>query len=472
MNRVKKNNVKRIIIQALSFAFHNGYIHGWTKGNIYTGTGKVFCVPGLNCYSCPGAIGACPIGSLQAVLDSGKFKFSCYVLGFIGIVGILCGRLVCGFLCPFGFIQDLLNRIPLKKKVKNLPGHKYLRYLRYVILIVFVIVLPMTVLNVAGVGQPWFCEYICPVGTLLGGIPLTAANANLAARIGPRFIWKASLLAVILILSVLSYRPFCKYICPLGSLYGLCNKVSAYRFNVDQSKCIQCGACQKSCGMDIKVWENPNSTECIRCGKCKAVCPNGAISSTWESAVERLRKKDEIDHAPDRHFSAWKLISAIIIFLAGAAMAGGFGYLICYYTSSGMIDGMLSLIMYILLYLPAFACGVMLLIFAIRLFESCSDRSANAELRQMAFVTSAVCALIAILLPLVYELLISAFLSRDMSKLFADYFDMFKTFGLVFVSSVVLPLIALPALKNKASEPTSEDQVAKNADKICEDKKE
>ena len=291
MNKIKKNNTLRIITQAISFAFHNGYINGWMKGKIYAGDNKAVCVPGLNCYSCPGAVGACPIGSLQAVLDGGQFRISCYVLGFIGLVGMLLGRFICGWICPFGFIQDLMNKIPFPKKVKNLPGHKYLKYLRYVVLAVFVIILPMAIKNAAGIGQPWFCEYICPSGTLLGGIPLTLSNASLSGQIGARFIWKVVLLVIFLFGAVVAVRPFCKYICPLGAMYGLCNPVSVFRLNVNKDKCVECGACQKACGMDIKVWQKPNSTECIRCLKCRAACPQGAITTS----LEDLRKKLTID---------------------------------------------------------------------------------------------------------------------------------------------------------------------------------
>jgi len=154
MENLKPHERFRLIIQCISFCFHNGYLRGWLHGKINTGNNKGICVPGLNCYSCPGAVGACPLGSLQAVLDSGKYHISLYVLGFIAGIGVFCGRFVCGWLCPFGLIQDLLHRIPLFKKVKNMPGHKYLRYLRFVLLALFVIILPATVLNAAGSGEP------------------------------------------------------------------------------------------------------------------------------------------------------------------------------------------------------------------------------------------------------------------------------------------------------------------------------
>ena len=175
----KKQKNIRLWFQAAWFAVTNGYAKGFLEGKIYKGQIKYVCVPGLSCYSCPGALGSCPIGSLQAVLDSGKFRVSCYVFGFLLLFGALLGRFVCGWLCPFGLVQDLLHKIPLFRKKKNMPGHRVLKYLRYVILVMFVILLPMTVVGITGMGDPWFCKYICPSGTLLGGLPLLASNPTL-----------------------------------------------------------------------------------------------------------------------------------------------------------------------------------------------------------------------------------------------------------------------------------------------------
>lgn len=287
MDSLKRHNKIRILIQAISFAFSNGYINGWIKGKIYTGDAKKICLPGLNCYSCPGAIYACPIGSLQAVLGARGYKFSLYILGYIGLMGMFFGRLICGWICPFGFLQDLLYKIPLFKKIKNLPGHRFLKYLKYVVLLLFVIGLPLLIIDGSGTGSPWFCEYICPDGTLLGGIPLSIANEEVRLAIGWKFILKMAVLLLIVILAVKSSRPFCKYLCPLGALYSLANPISLYRYEVNREKCVSCGLCQKVCDMDIKVWEKPNSPECIRCGKCKKVCPSGAIISTFDKFKDK-----------------------------------------------------------------------------------------------------------------------------------------------------------------------------------------
>lgn len=262
-------------------AITNGYAAGFAQGTIYTGPLKIVCVPGLNCYSCPGAFGACPIGSLQAVLSSRDYRFSFYVVGFLMAFGAFWGRFICGWLCPFGFIEDLLYKIPFFKKIRSLPGDRYLRYLKYAMLIIFVLLLPLLVVDFIGQGQPWFCKYICPSGTLLAGIPLVLFNDGLRAAAGGLFVWKVSLLAVLILLSIIVYRPFCRYLCPLGAVYGLCNPVSLYRYRVDADACTRCRACERACPMHIPTYKTPNSPECIRCGACKRACPTGAIQSAF-----------------------------------------------------------------------------------------------------------------------------------------------------------------------------------------------
>ena len=210
-------------IQAAATLLTNIHIPNLFKGKIYQGNAKTVCVPGLNCYSCPAATGACPIGAFQAVVGSSKFKFSYYITGFFILLGVTLGRFICGFLCPFGWFQDLLHKIPGKKL--STAKLKPLRYLKYVILIVFVILLPMLVTNSIGMGDPFFC----------------------------------------------------KYICPLGALYSIFNPVSLYKYRVDKDKCIKCGKCAKACQMIVDPVENSNSPECIRCGRCRKACPTNAI---------------------------------------------------------------------------------------------------------------------------------------------------------------------------------------------------
>ena len=277
--RKSTNEWKRHGAQALWALLTNSYLLGFAQGKIYKGKLKSLCVPGLNCYSCPGALGSCPIGAMQAVIGSWNFKFAFYVAGFLMFVGALMGRFVCGWLCPFGLIQDLLNKIPFPKKIGTFKGDKLLRKLKYVIFAVFVILLPLVLVDVLGQGAPYFCKLICPAGTLEGGVPLVLMNKSMQSALGVLYAWKNALLFITVILSILIYRPFCKYICPLGAVYSVFNPVSVFRYRVDKEKCTNCGACAKACKMQVDPVKNANHPECIRCGACKNACPVKAISN-------------------------------------------------------------------------------------------------------------------------------------------------------------------------------------------------
>lgn len=276
----KKNvsrELKRNFIQLMTAALINGYAIGFKEGRIYRGSTKRLCVPVLNCYSCPGALGACPIGSMQSVLCGNGSRVSFYILGVLMLFGVILGRAVCGFLCPFGLMQGVLYKIPFIKK--NLPkrADRILRYVKYLVLILFVVLLPIFARNEFGIGTTWFCKYICPAGTLEAGVPLLITNASLRTSIGGLFYWKASILIVLILASFITYRPFCKYLCPLGAFYGLFAKISMARMELDKSACTECHVCEKKCDMQVDILKNINSAECIQCGKCIDVCPNGAI---------------------------------------------------------------------------------------------------------------------------------------------------------------------------------------------------
>jgi ferredoxin-type protein NapH len=288
----KISHSRRHLIQALGAVVFNGNFKGFISGSIYTGNLKTICVPVLNCYSCPGALGACPIGSLQAIAGSAKFNFSFYVFGLIALFGILLGRFFCGYLCPFGLLQDLLHKIPTPKIKVPAKLNRILSFGKYVMLIGVVMLLPFIARNSFGMSDPYFCKYVCPVGTIGGGIPLVVLNPAMREAAGSLFIWKVTLAIAILVLSVFLYRVFCRYLCPLGAFYGILQPVSFYLFKIND-KCIDCGKCARICKMGVDPVKTPNSPECIRCRDCIHKCPTGAIESCFGFKPSKETSEEE-----------------------------------------------------------------------------------------------------------------------------------------------------------------------------------
>lgn len=281
---------KRRVAQLFSALIYNANLSGFFQGKIYQGAAKGVCVPGLNCYSCPGAVGACPLGSLQAAIGSPAKKFPFYVLGTLLLFGTLLGRMVCGFLCPFGLVQELLYKIPTKK-LKKSRATRALSWLKYAVLAVFVVGLPLWYLAKNGVGTPAFCKFLCPAGTLEGGIPLAAADARLRASLGALFNWKLAVLLAVGILSVFLFRPFCRFLCPLGAIYSFFNRVAVFGVRVQEDRCTHCGRCVRFCKLDVR---SINDRECIRCGECVKVCPVGAVSMRRPSPARKENEHESI----------------------------------------------------------------------------------------------------------------------------------------------------------------------------------
>ena len=270
---------KRKLIQVYAMLLFNANLKGFATGEIYKGSLKNMCTPGLNCYSCPGASGACPLGALQNSLASSGKTVPYYVFGIIMLYGLLFGRWICGFLCPFGLIQELLHKIPTPKLKKN-KFTRILSYLKYVILAFFVFIIPIAYMF-RNFPLPGFCKYICPAGTLEGAMGLLSnkANEGYLRMLGPLFTWKFLLMVSFLVGCVFVFRLFCRFICPLGALYGLFNKISFVGVKVDEKSCTDCGICIGKCKMDVK---KVGDQECIFCGECIEACPTKAIS--WKGS--------------------------------------------------------------------------------------------------------------------------------------------------------------------------------------------
>ncbi len=322
---MKKNGLRRPstrrLVQLYAALLYNANLKGFVEGDIYQGGTKALCVPGLNCYSCPAAVGACPLGALQNAIAASAKRPAFYVIGILLLFGMSLGRTICGWLCPFGLIQELLHRLP-GPKLKKGKITRRLSWLKYALLAVLVVVLPLWS-AFRSLPLPAFCKYICPAGTLEGAAALLLhpANAALRGMLGGLFLNKLILLALILLACVFLYRAFCRFLCPLGALYGLMTRLALVGIKLDRARCTDCGTCLRVCPMDIR---RVGDRECIACGKCVSRCPEQAISLR----AGRIRLPDAQNaaggsqsekSARKRSLIAWGLALAV---LAGA--------LICY----------------------------------------------------------------------------------------------------------------------------------------------
>lgn len=264
-----------------AFIMNGSWSFPFTR-TLYQGPLKVICAPGLNCYSCPAATSYCPIGSIQQLmgglrfaLENGQYYFGLYVVGSIGILGALFGRLICGWVCPFGFFQELLHKIPSRKFM--VP--RLLRYAKYGFLIFFVVLFPLLLIDEFGSGHPWFCKFVCPAGTLEAGIPMLFLQPNLQNTVGLLFWNKFVIMILFIVWSVFASRPFCRTTCPLGAFYALFRKVRLVKLRLDEAKCTNCKACHHVCPMGVKFNESPDDAECISCLACmNRACKFEAIS--------------------------------------------------------------------------------------------------------------------------------------------------------------------------------------------------
>ncbi|MDE5942703.1 MAG: 4Fe-4S binding protein [Clostridia bacterium] len=284
---------KRRLIQIYTALLFNANLKGIVSGGdniIYTGAVKNICSPGLNCYSCPGAVASCPLGALQNAMGNSDVRAPYYVLGIIGLLGLMFARTICGFFCPVGLGQELLYKIKTPK-LKKSRYTRILSYFKYVLLIVMVIAIPAIYADI-----PAFCKFICPAGTSASALQLlNPFNDDKYGMLGFLFSWKFLLLVAFIVGSIFIFRFFCRFFCPLGAIYGFFNKIALIGVKLDRQKCIDCGMCIQTCQMDIK---HVGDHECINCGACISVCPTKAISWKGEKLFVKKSEVEEEVKAP------------------------------------------------------------------------------------------------------------------------------------------------------------------------------
>lgn len=246
-------------------------------------------IPGcvFHCYSCPLSSFACPIGvaANYAALLPVAFEVPYLLLGILLLVGAMGGSLVCGWACPFGFLQDLLGKVTARKVA--VPS--WLGYTRYAVLLGLVLVLPM-VLGCRGIpfgDQVVSICRLCPAGALEAGLPYSFQS--LLGGQGWTMSWfKSAILIAFFGSALFVHRPWCRIFCPLGGLLALFNRFSLFHLRFNPKECVECNLCRSRCSMGVKVDEKVNVTGCIRClecATCGALEPGFALPGTAPASV-------------------------------------------------------------------------------------------------------------------------------------------------------------------------------------------
>ena len=268
----------RLKVQLVALVAFNGYL--WAPW------GRFVCVPVLNCYACSLATTACPIGTITAFAIFQQVPF--YLIGVLGLAGASVGRAFCGWGCPFGLVQDLLYRIPARKW--RLP--RGANALKYALLLLLVVTIPFLLAGGSqedasdrivrqSTGAVDYCALVCPAGTLEAGLPSLVINKAVRQDMSWKSWLKLSVLVMVIGLSIVSRRGFCRTLCPLGALMAGASRVSVLRLETDRRQCTKCGACIAACptrARQVPANGRPKeaTAECLSCLDCVVACPEPA----------------------------------------------------------------------------------------------------------------------------------------------------------------------------------------------------
>jgi len=225
----------------------------------FAGIGMTHIIfPGLHCYACPLAVTVCPIGLMQNLIVFGTPPY--FWLGTIVVYGLLAGRGFCGWFCPFGTLNDLLSF----RKVRILKSASFGKFA----------VLGATVAAAWYFADTMFCK-LCPAASIEASIPYFFKGV---ATVNRPFLVHMATLAVVLVGMALISRFWCRYLCPMGGLLALFNRVSFLHLRLDEDRCANCSACSAHCPMGLEPHHDHDDHNCIKCGACVEGCHLGALS--------------------------------------------------------------------------------------------------------------------------------------------------------------------------------------------------
>jgi len=234
-----------------------------------------FCLPIMNCEACTFAWLGCPVGMMSRSIAFLQVPW--LVIGGVLLVGAVMGRFLCGWVCPMGFLQDLLYKIRGPKF--RLPA--FTSWFKYAFLLVTVVGVAYFVQDYEN-SKLFFCRY-CPTSAIqVMGPNLLGGGVALDSF----FVLKVSVLALVVVLAIAHHRSFCKVMCPVGAMVALTNRFSLFSIRLKKDQCIECRKCDRSCPMDVPVSQSKEhgkpvnrKLECIGCLSCEESCPTGAIET-------------------------------------------------------------------------------------------------------------------------------------------------------------------------------------------------
>jgi NAD-dependent dihydropyrimidine dehydrogenase PreA subunit len=188
-------------------------------------------------------------------------KVSAFI--FFIILAIIGNKIICGWACPMGALQELIYKLPIFKKIKSKK-------------------LPFVLTNAvrAGIFTAMLLFLFGVIGGKRGMVIYHYVNPFNLFNLEFELESILSAVIVILIFSFFTYRPFCQFVCPFGLVSWIAERISIFRIRIDKKKCTECGACIKACPLEAakgRVMGKLAPADCFSCARCLNICPVDAV---------------------------------------------------------------------------------------------------------------------------------------------------------------------------------------------------
>ena len=225
----------------------------------------------MSCTSCPMRV--CPGVWLQP-----------WVIGFLVVSGIVAGRVFCGWACPMGVVQDLLGRVPKLRALRRPqfgPVDRWLKGLKYLMLAVAVAAFYL-------VNERFAVPVRGHSNWSLDAIRVSWLTYDTASRV------RVVILMAGVVLALGLTRVWCRYLCPLGALLTIGNRIGIFRLRRNPSLCVNCGKYPREC----RTYTTPGTADCVLCGDCIEGCAKAAIG--FQTPLSTRREPGGVEAGRER----------------------------------------------------------------------------------------------------------------------------------------------------------------------------